>query len=81
SYAVFSEEQKQYDGALKLLGKHDTLYGADLNSMIATARIYDKQAKSEDATKAYKAVLLSGFRVPPDLKKYIKGRIALSQSM
>ncbi len=81
SYAVFSEERKKYDGALKLLKKHDALYGQNLDSMVATARVLDKMGKHEQATEEYKAILLSGFRIPPDLAKYIQGRIALSQSM
>lgn len=81
SYAVFSEERKKYDGALKLLRKHDALYGQNLDSMVATARILDKMGKHEKAGEQYKAILLSGYRIPPDLAKYIQGRIALSQSM
>ncbi|MCI5119933.1 MAG: hypothetical protein D3908_01825, partial [Candidatus Electrothrix sp. AUS4] len=41
SYAAFSERQKQYDAALRLLKKMEDLYGQDLNSMVAQARIYD----------------------------------------
>ncbi|BCO10350.1 hypothetical protein GF1_27260 [Desulfolithobacter dissulfuricans] len=81
SYAVFSEEQQKYEAALKLLGKHDRLYGETLNSMIAEARILDKMGQREAATKKYRAILLSGYRVPPDLKKYIAGRVALDQPM
>jgi len=81
SYAVFSEEQEQFTEALKLLNKHDTLYGENLNSMVAQARIFDKQGNHENATKKYRKILLSGYRIAPDLKKYIQGRIALSQPM
>lgn len=81
SYAVFSEEQKQYDGAIKLLDKFESLYGRTVDSMIAHARILDKQGNHEAATEKYKAILLSGYRLPPDLAKYIKSRIALNQSM
>ncbi len=81
SYAVFSETHKKYEESLKLLNKYNTLYGNDLNSMVAQARILDKQGHHEDATKEYKKVLLSGFRIAPDLKKFIQGRIALSQPM
>ncbi len=79
SYAVFSEEQKHYPEALKLLKKYDILYGENLNSMVARARIFDKQGKHEDATAEYNKIILSGYRIAPDLKKYILGRIALSQ--
>lgn len=81
SYAAFSEAQEEYDGALKILKKHDELYGESLNSMIAAARIYDRKGDAELATSKYKAILLSGLRIPPDLTSYIKGRIALKQSM
>jgi len=81
SYAAFSEQQKRYAAALKLLAKHDRLYGENLNSMISRARILDKMNKHADATAEYKKILYSGFRIAPDLKKYIQGRIALSQSL
>lgn len=81
SYAAFSEEQTHYDAAVRLLQKHDEIYGQNLNSMVARARILDKMGEHESATEAYKAILLAGFRVPPDLKKFIMGRMSLSQSM
>ncbi len=81
SYAVFSEERKKYEGALKLLKKHDALYGQNLDSMVFAARVLDKMGQHEKATEEYKAILLSGYRIPPDLTKFIQGRIALSQSM
>ena len=81
SYAAFSEQSQEYNSALKLLKKHDNLHGETLNSMLTAARIYDKQGQHEVATEKYRAILLSGFRVPPDLTKYIKNRLALSPSM
>jgi type IV pilus assembly protein PilQ len=81
SYAAFSEQQTRYDAAVKLLQKYDELYGQDLNSMVARARVLDKQGEHELATETYRAILLAGFRVPPDLKKFITGRMSLSQSM
>ena len=81
SYAVFSEEQQDFNGALQHLERHDTLYGDDLNSLIAVARIYDKMGKSQQATDKYQKVLLSGYNLPPDLEKYIKGRLSLKQTM
>ncbi len=81
SYSAFSEQQQQYAGALKILNKYKKLYGENLTSMVSEGRILDKMGKHEDATKAYKTILLSGYRIPPDLKKYIKGRVALSPSM
>jgi len=81
NYAAFSEQQQRYAAALKLLDRHDAIYGENLNSMISRARILDKMNKHADATAVYKKILYSGFRIAPDLKKYIQGRIALSQSL
>ncbi|MDW7771266.1 MAG: secretin and TonB N-terminal domain-containing protein [Desulfobulbaceae bacterium] len=81
SYAVFSESQNEYQGALTLLDKLTGIYGENLDSMIAYARILDKQGEHEAATEKYKKIMLSGFRVPSDLQKYIKDRIAFNQSM
>lgn len=81
SYAVFSEGQEEYAGALKLLDRHDALYGHNLNSMVAVARINDKMGNHATATEKYQAILYAGFRIPPDLAKYIKGRVALKQTM
>ncbi|MCI5195252.1 MAG: hypothetical protein D3919_03280 [Candidatus Electrothrix sp. AW5] len=71
SYAAFSERHRQYDAALRLLGKLEELYGQDLNSMVAQARIYDALGDDRRAHKKYRAILHAGFRVPPDLKKFI----------
>lgn len=81
SYAVFAEDQKQYDSAVKLLQKFEDMYGPTLDSMVAYARILDKQGNTAAATEKYKSILLSGYQIPPDLKKYLKNRIALNQSM
>ncbi|MBV5327652.1 MAG: secretin and TonB N-terminal domain-containing protein [Chlorobium sp.] len=81
SYAVFNEEQHEYNGALKILEKHDALYGNDLTAMVAVARIYDKMGKREQATQKYQAILSSGFAIPSDLSKYIQGRVALKTTM
>jgi len=80
SYAAFSENQSQLDGALQLLKKYDAIYGNNVDSMIAEARILDKMGKHNDATEAYQAILLAGFRIPPDLKKFILDRKNRSQS-
>jgi len=81
SYAVFYEEQHDYNGALKILSKNEMLYGNDLNAMVAVARIYDKMGQRDKATEKYQAILSSGFSIPPDLSKYIKGRVALKPTM
>jgi len=76
SFAAFSENNGQYDAALKLLKKHQSYYGETLDTMVAMARILDKLNMSKDATKQYQAILSSGFQFGPDLRKYIEGRLA-----
>ncbi|MCI5157961.1 MAG: hypothetical protein D3906_05875 [Candidatus Electrothrix sp. AUS1_2] len=71
SYAAFSERQRQYDAALRLLKKMEELYGQDLNSMVAQARIYDALGDYGAARQTYRSLLHAGFRIPPDLKKFI----------
>ncbi|MBM9536602.1 AMIN domain-containing protein [Desulfobulbus alkaliphilus] len=81
SFAAFSEHQQRYADALRVLDMHRSLYGDDLNSMIATARVYDKMGNQEKATATYQAILLSGFRISPDLAQYINARVTISQPM
>ncbi|MBU0730787.1 MAG: AMIN domain-containing protein [Proteobacteria bacterium] len=78
SYASFYEENREYDSALSLLARHEELYGDNLDTMISTARVNDKMGNDSQAVKEYKAILLSGFEMPPDLLKYIKGRISMA---
>lgn len=78
SYAAFSEEYKSYNAALALLDKHEEIYGDTLDTMIAKARVYDKKGDDDRAVKEYRSILLSGFELPGDLKKYINGRVAAS---
>jgi type IV pilus assembly protein PilQ len=77
SYAMFSEENENYLEALLLLARHEDLYGDSLDTMIARARIFDKEGNSEKAAAEYRAILLSGYQLPSDLSRYIKGRLAL----
>jgi len=81
SFAVFNEEQRDFAAAITVLEQHDRLYGKDLNGMVATARIYDKMGQPAKATQTYQAIQRSGFSIPPDLEKYIKGRIAMKHSL
>lgn len=76
SYAAFSENNGQNEAALRLLKKFESHYGETVDTMIAIARILDKQGASKEATKQYQAILASGFQLRPDLKKYIEGRLA-----
>jgi type IV pilus assembly protein PilQ len=77
SYAMFSEENENYLEALLLLARHEDLYGDSIDTMIARARIYDKESNSDKAAAEYRAILLSGYQLPSDLARYIKGRLAL----
>jgi len=76
SYAAFSENNGQNDAALKLYKKYESHYGETIDTMVAKARILDKQGLPKEATKQYHAVLASGFQLRPDLKKFIEGRLA-----
>ncbi|MGW8287360.1 MAG: tetratricopeptide repeat protein [Desulfobulbales bacterium] len=80
SYAMFSEDSGDYLNALLLLARHEDLYGDTLDTMIAKARIQDKEGNTEKAIAEYKAILLSGYQLPADLARYIKGRLALESS-
>lgn len=80
SYAAFAEEYKSYNAALALLEKHAELYGDSLETMIARARVYDKLGDSAEAVEEYRSIMLSGYRIPPDLKRYIEGRIAVASN-
>ncbi|MBW2659780.1 MAG: hypothetical protein JRC87_09375 [Deltaproteobacteria bacterium] len=77
SYAAFSENNGQNNAALKLLDKYKSLYGETVNTMIAKARVLDKLDRKDEAKKQYLALLGSGFKLRPDLKKYIDSRIAV----
>ena len=79
SYAVFSEETKDYKTALNLLDQHNKIYGDNLNSLIARARIHDKKGDKTDADRIYKKILASGNNVPNDLRNYINSRFSSTQ--
>jgi type IV pilus assembly protein PilQ len=80
SYAMFEEQNGNYVAALLLLARHENLYGDSLDTMIARARILDKEGNSDKAAAEYRAILLSGYQLPADLARYIKGRLALEGS-
>jgi type IV pilus assembly protein PilQ len=75
SYAAFCEQKGSQEMALSLLERYEQCYGISLETLVSKARIYDKIGDTEKATKEYQAILLSGYRVPVDLEKYIKGRL------
>lgn len=78
SFAGYEEENSNYAGAIATLAKYNELYNASLETMIAKARILDKQGNSDLAVAEYKSILYSGYELAPDLAQYIKGRIALA---
>ncbi len=77
SYAFFNEENGNNMGAVLLLDRHEQLYGDTLETLVAKARIHDKEGNSSKAAAVYESILLSGFELPADLIRYINGRIAL----
>jgi type IV pilus assembly protein PilQ len=78
SYATFCEERKLYDRAMEILKQHEDIHGDSLDTMVSKARIHDKQGQRDVATSEYHAILLSGYEIPPDLERYIKGRASLA---
>ncbi|MBB5347896.1 type IV pilus assembly protein PilQ [Desulfoprunum benzoelyticum] len=78
SFSTFCETSGQSEQAIKLLDRYNASYGETMDTMIAKARIYDKLGNSKMAITQYKALLASGFPLPPDLKQYIHGRMAAS---
>lgn len=78
SYSSFCEEQLDYDCSLTQLKRHEDLHGDTLDTMVSKARIYDKQGKLDLASLEYRTILLSGYELPPDLARYVKGRAALA---
>lgn len=77
SYASFSENNNQNEAALKLLNKYHSFYGETVDTMISKARILDKLGLKKDAKQQYTAILNSGFQLRPDLRNYIRSRIAI----
>ena len=79
SFAAFAENNHQYDSALILLDKYGAQYGDSLNTMVAKARIFDKQNKKAQALAQYKAILASGFAIHPELRRYAQERLTAEQ--
>ena len=76
SYAAFSENNGMNDAALKLLKKYKKYYGENLSTMIASARIHEKQGKTTMASAEYRSILASGYQLSPDLRHYIRVRLS-----
>lgn len=75
SYASFSEQNDSLEMALALLLRYEELYSGSVETMISKARIYDKLGNTAQADQEYQAILLSGYKIPGDLEKFIKNRI------
>jgi len=75
SYASFSEQNNSLEMALALLLRYEELYSGSVESMISKARIYDELGNTAQADQEYQAILLSGYKIPGDLEKFIKNRI------
>lgn len=81
NYAAYLEDKNENEQALHLLSRYESLYERTLTSMITRARIFDKMSQPDKAEEIYKAVLMyTGFDLPPDLAKFIKGRLALREA-
>ena len=80
SYAAFNEKNGDYLNTLLLLSKDSELYGDSMETILSRARIYDKQGDKAKAAKEYQTLLLSGYEIPADLLRYIKGRLSLSDN-
>ncbi|MEN8257258.1 MAG: hypothetical protein ABFS09_05285 [Thermodesulfobacteriota bacterium] len=75
SYAAFSEQNGSYDAALNMLDQYAGIYGNSVETMVSRARIYEQMGDDLRADEEYKAILLSGFKLPEDLKSYITNRV------
>ncbi|MBC8317681.1 MAG: AMIN domain-containing protein [Desulfobulbaceae bacterium] len=75
SYAAFSEQNNSFEMALALLARYEEIYSGSVETMISKARIYDKLGNTAQADQEYQAILLSGYKIPGDLEKFIKNRI------
>lgn len=76
SFAAFSETNGQPQTALELYDKYNEVYGETVNTMVAKARILDGLGEGNKAATQYKAILASGFPIPPGLKDYIESRLS-----
>ncbi len=76
SFAAFSESNGRPAAALKLYDKFETIYGENVNTMVAKARIYDTMEMQDKAIKQYESIMASGFQLPIDLKRYIESRLS-----
>jgi type IV pilus assembly protein PilQ len=79
SYASYAEQGGDFATALNSLAKYTEIYGDSLDSMIARARVLDRDGQKSKAATVYQSILYSGFELTADLSRYIKGRVSLEQ--
>nr|MBF0220829.1 hypothetical protein [Desulfobulbaceae bacterium] len=78
NFAAYYENKGANEQALELLTRYESIYERTLATMIAKARIYDKENQPDKAEEIFETIILyTGFELPPDLEKFIKGRLAL----
>ncbi len=78
NYAAFLEQNNSLEAALSMLNRHEEIFGDTMETMISKARVLDKLGRRDEAQAEYRAILLAGFNLPADLKRYIKGRVTMS---
>ena len=76
NYAAFLEQGGDFAGALAQLERNEDLHGDSLETLVAKARLYDKNGEPAKAVAAYRAALHSGYPIPQDLERYIRARLA-----
>ncbi len=79
SYAAFSEQNGDNEGALALIDIHREVHGDNIDTMVSKARLFEKMGEVEKAIAQYRSIQLSGYQLPADLKRYIEGRISITQ--
>jgi len=79
SYAAFQEQSGDESGAVKTLLIYAEVHGDTIETMVSRARIFDKIGESAKAVEQYRTILLSGYALPVDLKRYVEGRVAAAR--
>ena len=77
NYAAFLEQNNSLEAALSMLNRHEEIFGDTMETMVSKARVLDKLGRRDEAQAEYRAILLAGFNLPADLKRYIKGRVTM----
>lgn len=78
SYSSFCEDTHDYNCAISNLERYNLFYGEDMDSLVNAARVYDKMGQGHKAVEKYNKLLISGYRIPPDLEKYVRSRVTVN---